>query len=162
MKFFPPLSISAGQARVATVNNAIIIFTLRQYDKNRCKFIIMIRNCDSSCIFKIRWGNWPYLYQRGWLKGVVSFPQINKAASLDAEQVSNNRRPIDMIPSKAPSILMQIQPTIQKFARMLSSVLQLEVEIVDNELYRVAGTGAYSKQIGYKLNSNSRPSALHY
>ncbi|MDM6948489.1 hypothetical protein QUG54_22300, partial [Klebsiella michiganensis] len=48
-----------------------------------------------------------------------------------------------MIPSKAPSILMQIQPTIQKFARMLSSVLQLEVEIVDNELYRVAGTGAY-------------------
>lgn len=61
-----------------------------------------------------------------------------------------------MIPSKAPSILMQIQPTIQKFARMLSSVLQLEVEIVDNELYRVAGTGAYSKQIGYKLNSNSR------
>lgn len=61
-----------------------------------------------------------------------------------------------MIPSKTPSILMQIQPTIQKFARMLSSVLQLEVEIVDNELYRVAGTGAYSKQIGYKLNSNSR------
>ncbi|MDM7222243.1 AAA family ATPase, partial [Klebsiella grimontii] len=61
-----------------------------------------------------------------------------------------------MIPSQTPSILMQIQPTIQKFARMLSSVLQLEVEIVDNELYRVAGTGAYSKQIGYKLNSNSR------
>ncbi|MGF7444488.1 hypothetical protein V7P28_11365, partial [Klebsiella michiganensis] len=49
-----------------------------------------------------------------------------------------------MIPSKVPSILMQIQPTIQKFARMLSSLLQLEVEIVDNELYRVAGTGAYS------------------
>lgn len=61
-----------------------------------------------------------------------------------------------MIPSKSPSILMQIQPTIQKFARMLSSVLQLEVEIVDNELCRVAGTGAYSKKIGYKLNSNSR------
>ncbi|MBZ7391587.1 hypothetical protein FML15_25180 [Klebsiella michiganensis] len=74
VKISPPPSISAGQARVAAVNNAIIIFTLRQYDKNRCKFIIMIRNCDSSCIFKIRWGNWPYLYQRGWLKGVVSFP----------------------------------------------------------------------------------------
>ncbi|UWM65058.1 sigma 54-interacting transcriptional regulator [Enterobacter sp. CP102] len=61
-----------------------------------------------------------------------------------------------MIPSKAPSILMQIQPSIQKFASMLASVLQLEIEIVDNELYRVAGTGAYSKQIGNKLNSNSR------
>ena len=53
-------------------------------------------------------------------------------------------------------MLMQIQPTIQKFARMLSSVLQLEVEIVDNELNRVAGTGTYSNNIGYKLNSNSR------
>lgn len=61
-----------------------------------------------------------------------------------------------MILSKEPSILMQIQPTIQKFARMLSSVLQLEVEIVDNELYRVAGTGAFSKQIGQQLHSNSR------
>ncbi|MGQ7182757.1 hypothetical protein ACUOA5_51980, partial [Escherichia coli] len=29
------------------------------------------------------------------------------------------------------SVLMQIQPTIQRFARMLASVLQLEVEIVD-------------------------------
>lgn len=61
-----------------------------------------------------------------------------------------------MTVSRTSSILMRIQPTIQKFARMLSSVLQLEVEIVDNELYRVAGTGDYSKQIGYKLNSNSR------
>jgi len=61
-----------------------------------------------------------------------------------------------MTASKVPSMLMQIQPTIQKFARMLSSVLQLEVEIVDNELNRVAGTGTYSNNIGYKLNSNSR------
>lgn len=41
------------------------------------------------------------------------------------------------------SVLMQIQPTIQRFARMLASVLQLEVEIVDENLCRVAGTGAY-------------------
>ncbi|MDF7680224.1 sigma 54-interacting transcriptional regulator [Enterobacteriaceae bacterium ESL0689] len=61
-----------------------------------------------------------------------------------------------MILSKEPSILMQIQPAIQKFARMLSSVLQLDIEIVDNELCRVAGTGAYSKKIGCKLNSDSR------
>lgn len=38
------------------------------------------------------------------------------------------------------SVLMQIQPTIQRFARMLASVLQLEVEIVDENLCRVAGT----------------------
>jgi transcriptional regulator with PAS, ATPase and Fis domain len=51
---------------------------------------------------------------------------------------------------------MQIQPTIQRFARMLSSVLQLDVEIVDEALCRVAGTGAYGKSIGRKLNADSR------
>ncbi|AIR62371.1 Fis family transcriptional regulator [Cedecea neteri] len=61
-----------------------------------------------------------------------------------------------MIPSKSPSILMHIQPTIQRFARMLSSVLQLEVEIVDNALCRVAGTGTYGKFLGRKLNKDSR------
>lgn len=61
-----------------------------------------------------------------------------------------------MIPSPTPSVLMQNQITIQKFARMLSSVLQLEVEIVDNALCRVAGTGLFGKQLGRKLNTNSR------
>ncbi len=62
-----------------------------------------------------------------------------------------------MIPSNSLSVLMQIQPTIQRFARMLSSVLQLEVEIVDNTLCRVAGTGAYGKfPRGEKLNTDSR------
>ena len=51
---------------------------------------------------------------------------------------------------------MQIQPTIQRFARMLSSVLQLEVEIVDNSLCRVAGTGVYGKFLGRKLSTDSR------
>ena len=37
------------------------------------------------------------------------------------------------------SVLMQIQPTIQRFARMLASVLQLEVEIVDENLCRRNG-----------------------
>lgn len=54
------------------------------------------------------------------------------------------------------SVLMQIQPTIQRFARMLASVLQLEVEIVDENLCRVAGTGAYGKFIGRQLSGNSR------
>ena len=39
---------------------------------------------------------------------------------------------------------------------MLSGVLQLEVEIVDSALYRVAGTGMFSKQLGQKLDTNSR------
>ncbi|ATB14931.1 sigma-54 interaction domain-containing protein [Escherichia coli] len=54
------------------------------------------------------------------------------------------------------SVLMQIQPTIQRFARMLVSVLQLEVEIVDENLCRVAGTGAYGKFLGRQLSGNSR------
>ncbi|HDV2502426.1 TPA: sigma-54-dependent transcriptional regulator [Escherichia coli] len=54
------------------------------------------------------------------------------------------------------SVLMQIQPTIQRFARMLASVLQLEVEIVDENLCRVAGTGAYGKFLGRQLSGNSR------
>ncbi|HBU5337780.1 TPA: sigma-54-dependent transcriptional regulator [Escherichia coli] len=52
------------------------------------------------------------------------------------------------------SVLMQIQPTIQRFARMLASVLQ--VEIVDENLCRVAGTGAYGKFLGRQLSCNSR------
>ncbi|HDC0106836.1 TPA: sigma-54-dependent transcriptional regulator [Escherichia coli] len=54
------------------------------------------------------------------------------------------------------SVLMQIQPTIQRFARMLASVLQLEVGIVDENLCRVAGTGAYGKFLGRQLSGNSR------
>ncbi|EFJ7236607.1 sigma-54-dependent transcriptional regulator [Escherichia coli] len=54
------------------------------------------------------------------------------------------------------SVLMQIQPTIQRFARMLASVLQLEVEIVDENLCRVPGTGAYGKFLGRQLSGNSR------
>ncbi|HFE9992059.1 TPA: sigma 54-interacting transcriptional regulator [Escherichia coli] len=54
------------------------------------------------------------------------------------------------------SVLMQIQPTIQLFARMLASVLQLEVEIVDENLCRVAETGAYGKFLGRQLSGNSR------
>lgn len=61
-----------------------------------------------------------------------------------------------MISVTTQSVLMQIQPTIQRFARMLASVLQLEVEIVDENLYRVAGTGAYGKFLGRKQNGSSR------
>lgn len=61
-----------------------------------------------------------------------------------------------MVLATTQSVLMQIQPTIQRFARMLASVLQLEVEIVDDNLCRVAGTGAYGKYLGRPLSGNSR------
>ncbi|STM08018.1 transcriptional regulator [Escherichia coli] len=52
---------------------------------------------------------------------------------------------------------MQIQPTIQRFAQnALPAFLQLEVEIVDENLCRVAGTGAYGKFLGRQLSGNSR------
>ncbi|WP_368165451.1 sigma 54-interacting transcriptional regulator [Aeromonas sp. R6-2] len=52
--------------------------------------------------------------------------------------------------------LMQIQPTILRFAKMLGSVLQLEVEIVDASLVRVAGTGPYGCGFGRELAGDSR------
>ncbi|WP_206193997.1 sigma-54 interaction domain-containing protein [Serratia microhaemolytica] len=56
---------------------------------------------------------------------------------------------------KPQSLLMQIQPTVFKFTKMLASVLQLEVEIVDAELISVAGTGPYHHAVGQSLNGNS-------
>ncbi|QWL65824.1 sigma 54-interacting transcriptional regulator [Aeromonas jandaei] len=53
-------------------------------------------------------------------------------------------------------LLMQIQPTILRFAKMLASVLQLEVEIVDADMVRVAGTGPYGKFFGRQLEGDSR------
>lgn len=61
-----------------------------------------------------------------------------------------------MMAISTQSVLMQIQPTIIRFAKMLASVLQLEIEIVDINLVRVAGTGPYGKSLGRKLNTNSR------
>ncbi|QPG57972.2 sigma 54-interacting transcriptional regulator [Shewanella eurypsychrophilus] len=51
---------------------------------------------------------------------------------------------------------MQLQPTILRFVQMLSTVLQLDVEVVDADLVRIAGTGPYSKFLGKKLNTSSR------
>ncbi|WP_416262250.1 sigma-54 interaction domain-containing protein [Gibbsiella quercinecans] len=51
--------------------------------------------------------------------------------------------------------LMHIQPTIRHFTQMLSQVLRLEVEIVDNQLLRVAGSGPYRSRIG-RQSDNTR------
>ncbi|MGL4858987.1 MAG: sigma 54-interacting transcriptional regulator [Enterobacteriaceae bacterium] len=61
-----------------------------------------------------------------------------------------------MMLAKSQSVLMQIQPTILHFTKMLAGVLQLDVEIIDADMVRVAGTGPYGNFYGRKLTSNSR------
>lgn len=45
------------------------------------------------------------------------------------------------------SILKEIQEAVIKYANILSQILQVEVEIVDDKLIRVAGTGIYKDKI---------------
>ncbi len=54
------------------------------------------------------------------------------------------------------SVLMQIQPTIQRFARMLTSILQLKVRSLMKTCVASPGTGAYGKFLGRQLSGNSR------
>ena len=61
-----------------------------------------------------------------------------------------------MLKKAQQSELMQLQPTILRFTQMLSAVLQLDAEVVDADLVRIAGTGPYSKFFGKKLNTSSR------
>lgn len=61
-----------------------------------------------------------------------------------------------MLKRNQPSELMQLQPTILRFTQMLSAVLQLDAEVVDADLVRIAGTGPYSKFLGKKVNNSSR------
>lgn len=61
-----------------------------------------------------------------------------------------------MITEKSLSVLMQIQPTIVHFSKMLASVLQLDVEIVDDKLTRIAGTGLFNQHLGHRLTNNSQ------
>jgi len=46
------------------------------------------------------------------------------------------------------SYLQEIQHTVQRTAQAISDVLKIEVEIADNNLVRVAGTGHYKEQCG--------------
>ncbi|WP_375748991.1 sigma 54-interacting transcriptional regulator [Vibrio sp. HN007] len=61
-----------------------------------------------------------------------------------------------MLKKVQQSELMQLQPTIMRFTKMLSAVLQLDAEVVDADLVRIAGTGPYSKFVGKKINTSSR------
>lgn len=53
------------------------------------------------------------------------------------------------------SELMKLQPTILRFTQMLASVLQVDAEVVDANLVRVAGTGRYARCLGEKPHTGS-------
>lgn len=61
---------------------------------------------------------------------------------------------MDEAPS-LPSGLMAIQPTILNFSSLLANVLEMEVEVVDRHLIRIAGTGPYSYRFGHSPESNN-------
>lgn len=46
-----------------------------------------------------------------------------------------------------PSILLEIQETVMKYADIMSEIAQIEVEVVDETLYRVAGTGIFRQHV---------------
>lgn len=50
-------------------------------------------------------------------------------------------------------ILRQIQDTVAKYAQLLSKILKVDVEIVDREFYRIAGTGEYEKGINISIEN---------
>ncbi|WFA07773.1 sigma 54-interacting transcriptional regulator [Tissierella sp. Yu-01] len=49
--------------------------------------------------------------------------------------------------------LYLIQDTVQKYAEVIAQVSGVDVEVVDNKLYRVAGTGLYSGNINQDMSS---------
>lgn len=51
--------------------------------------------------------------------------------------------------------LRAIQETAKQFAQAISRVLQVDVEIVDETLFRVAGTGGFAKRTGRQMDEAS-------
>ena len=51
------------------------------------------------------------------------------------------------------SILLKIQDTVAKYAEVLSKISRVDVEVVDNRLYRVAGTGMFSKKVNEDMSA---------
>lgn len=52
-----------------------------------------------------------------------------------------------------PSILLEIQETVKKYADIMSKIAQVEVEVVDDNLFRVAGTGIFAGHINEDMSS---------
>lgn len=56
---------------------------------------------------------------------------------------------------ETPPAMMAIHSTILNFCCLLASVLQMEVEVVDHHLIRIAGTGPYGDRFGHMPDSNT-------
>ena len=51
------------------------------------------------------------------------------------------------------SILVKIQDTVVKYADVVSQISRVDVEVVDNRLYRVAGTGMFSDKVNKDMSA---------
>ncbi len=51
------------------------------------------------------------------------------------------------------SILMKIQDTVVKYADIVSKISQVDVEVVDERLFRVAGTGMFSGKVNEDMSA---------
>lgn len=51
------------------------------------------------------------------------------------------------------SLLLTIQPIVQKTAQAIANIIGLDVEVADCNFIRVAGTGKYNTQIGELMNA---------
>lgn len=51
------------------------------------------------------------------------------------------------------SILQEIQETVMKYADIMSKIALVEVEVVDENLFRVAGTGMFKEHINEDMSS---------
>lgn len=56
--------------------------------------------------------------------------------------------------------MIQIQPTIQHFTKILTNILQLKIKIIDKNLYHITETNTYKKFLNRQLNDNSH--LLHH
>lgn len=52
-----------------------------------------------------------------------------------------------------PGILQEIQDTVEAYARIMAKVAQVEVEVVDDRLFRIAGTGIYAGHVNEDMSS---------
>lgn len=52
-----------------------------------------------------------------------------------------------------PSILLEIQDTVEVYAEIMSKVARIEVEVVDENLFRIAGTGLYASHVNEDMSA---------
>ncbi len=50
------------------------------------------------------------------------------------------------------SLLLKIQDTVAKYAEVISKISHIDVEVVDSQLYRVAGTGIFSEKVNEDMS----------